>query len=125
MFPDFLKGIRFVDLTWAGAGAFSTKLFSDFGAEVIKVESRSRPDPVRVGGPFRAKVYGINRSGYFASRNTGKRSLSIDRSDYFESRTPEKRALSITLKNPASREILYSLIREADVVSNNFGPGAM
>src|ERR1700748_3193134 len=77
MFRDFLKGVRFVDLTWAGAGPFSTKIFSDFGAEVIKVESRSRPDPVRVGGPFRAKVYGINRSGYFASRNTGKRSLSI------------------------------------------------
>jgi benzylsuccinate CoA-transferase BbsF subunit len=107
MFPHFLKGVRFVDLTWAGAGPFSTKLFSDFGAEVIKVESRSRPDPVRVGGPFRAKVYGINRSGYFASRNTGKRSLSIN------------------LKNTSSREILYGLIREADVVSNNFGPGAM
>ena len=37
MFPQFLKGIRFADLTWAGAGPFSTKLFSDFGAEIIKV----------------------------------------------------------------------------------------
>ena len=107
MVPNFLKGIRFVDLTWAGAGPFSTKIFSDFGAEVIKVESRSRPDPVRVGGPFRDKVAGINRSGYFASRNTGKRSLAMN------------------LKNPASREHLFTLIREADVISNNFGPGAM
>lgn len=107
MFPDFLQGIRFVDLTWAGAGPFSTKLFSDFGADVIKVESRSRPDPVRVGGPYRDKVAGINRSGYFASRNTGKRSLAMN------------------LKNPASREILFQLIKDADVVSNNFGPGAM
>ncbi len=107
MFPDFLKGIRFVDLTWAGAGPFSTKLFSDFGADVIKIESRSRPDPVRVGGPFRNKVAGINRSGYFASRNTGKRSLAMN------------------LKNPQSLATLFELIREADVVSNNFGPGAM
>jgi benzylsuccinate CoA-transferase BbsF subunit len=107
MYPDFLKGIRFVDLTWAGAGPFSTKLFSDFGADIIKVESASRPDPVRVGGPYRDAIPGINRSGYFASRNTGKRSFAID------------------LKNPASREILFELIREADVVSNNFGPGAM
>lgn len=107
MFPQFLKGIRLVDLTWAGAGPFSTKLFSDFGADVIKVESRSRPDPVRVGGPFRDRVAGINRSGYFASRNTGKRSLAIN------------------LKNQASRETLFALIREADVISNNFGPGAM
>ena len=66
MFPQFLKDIRFVDLTWAGAGPFSTKLFSDFGAEVIKVESRSRPDPVRVGGPYKDAKFGINRSGYFA-----------------------------------------------------------
>ena len=107
MTPDFLKGIRFVDLTWAGAGPFSTKIFSDFGADVIKVESRSRPDPVRIGGPYRDKIAGINRSGYFASRNTGKRSLAMN------------------LKNPAAREHLFALIRDADVVSNNFGPGAM
>lgn len=107
MFPDFLKGIRFADLTWAGAGPFSTKLFSDFGAEVIKIESASRPDPVRVGGPYKDGIAGINRSGYFASRNTGKKSFSIN------------------LKNAKSREILFEIIREADVVSNNFGPGAM
>ncbi|HEX3990785.1 MAG TPA: CoA transferase, partial [Acetobacteraceae bacterium] len=107
MFPQFLKGIRFVDLTWAGAGPFSTKLFSDYGAEVIKIESRSRPDPVRVGGPYKDAIPGINRSGYFASRNTGKKSFAIN------------------LKAPASKAILFELIRDADVVSNNFGPGAM
>ena len=104
---DFLKGIRFADFTWAGAGPFSTKLFSDFGAEVIKIESGSRPDSVRVGGPFKDSKYGINRSGYFASRNTGKKSISIN------------------LKKEQSREMMYELIRQSDVVSNNFGPGAM
>jgi benzylsuccinate CoA-transferase BbsF subunit len=107
MHHDFLKGIRFADLTWAGAGPFSTKLFSDFGAEVLKIESLSRPDPVRVGGPFKDGIYGINRSGYFASRNTGKQSLAMN------------------LKNPGSKEVLFEIIRQSDVVSNNFGPGAM
>ena len=107
MFADFLKGIRFADFTWAGAGPFSTKIFSDFGAEVLKIEGKSRPDPVRVGGPFRDGVFGINRSGYFASRNTGKKSVAIN------------------LKNPESRETIYDIIRQSDVVSNNFGPGAM
>jgi benzylsuccinate CoA-transferase BbsF subunit len=107
MFADFLKGIRFADLSWAGAGSFSTKLFSDFGAEVIKIESALRPDPVRVGGPYKDGVPGLNRSGYFASRNTGKKSFGIN------------------LKHPGSRETLADLIRAADVVSNNFGPGAM
>lgn len=107
MFPQFLAGIRIADLTWAGAGPFSTKLFSDFGAEVIKIESVSRPDPVRVGGPFKDGVAGINRSGYFASRNTGKRSVAIN------------------LKNPEGRAVVLDIVREADIVSNNFGPGAM
>jgi benzylsuccinate CoA-transferase BbsF subunit len=107
MSPDFLSGIRFTDLTWAGAGPFGTKAFSDFGAEVLKIESMSRPDPVRRGGPFKDGVAGINRSGYFASRNTGKRSISLD------------------LKNPEGREIALRLIAQSDVVSNNFGPGAM
>lgn len=107
MKPDFLQGIRFVDLTWAGAGPFGTKLFSDFGAEVIKVESSTRPDSVRMGGPFRDGVPGVNRSGYFASRNTRKKSLTLD------------------LKTPEGREILFDLIRSSDVMTNNFGPGAM
>lgn len=107
MRPRFLEGIRFVDLTWAGAGPFSTKLFSDFGAEVIKVESVSRADPVRLGGPFKDGVAGLNRSGYFASRNTGKKSLALN------------------LKQDDARAIVRELIKHADVVSNNFGPGAM
>jgi benzylsuccinate CoA-transferase BbsF subunit len=107
MFANFLTGIRFADLTWAGAGPFSTKIFSDFGAEVIKVESASRPDPVRVGGPYKDGIFGLNRSGYFASRNTGKQSFGIN------------------LKHPKSRSTLFDLIRTSDVVTNNFGPGAM
>jgi benzylsuccinate CoA-transferase BbsF subunit len=107
MKPDFLQGIRVTDLTWAGAGPFGTKVLSDFGADVLKVESMSRPDPVRRGGPFRDGVPGTNRSGYFASRNTGKKSISLD------------------LKQPEARQIALRLIAQSDVVSNNFGPGAM
>lgn len=107
MKPQFLKDVCIVDLTWAGAGPFCTKLFSDFGAEVIKVESMTRPDPVRMGGPFRDGIAGTNRSGYFASRNTGKQSVSID------------------LKQEGGRELVRKLIAKADIVSNNFGPGAM
>ena len=107
MRPDFLRGIRFADLTWAGAGPFSTKIFADFGAEVIKVESATRIDPVRLGGPYRDGIAGVNRSGYFASRNTGKRSVALN------------------LKSGEGCAVVLDLIRTADVVSNNFGPGAM
>lgn len=104
---DFLKGIRFVDLTWAGAGPFGTKLFSDFGAEVIKIESSTRLDSVRTAGPFKDGIAGVNRSGYFASRNTGKKSVAVD------------------LKSPEGKRIVLDLIAKSDVVSNNFGPGVM
>ncbi|WP_372923055.1 CaiB/BaiF CoA transferase family protein, partial [Roseovarius sp.] len=107
MKPDFLKGVRFTDLTWAGAGPFCTKLFSDFGAEVIKIETSTRPDPVRLGGPFLDGIAGINRSGYFASRNSGKKSVSIN------------------LKSEEGRQLILDLVRESDVISNNFGPGVM
>ena len=107
MTPRFLSGIRFADLTWAGAGPFSTKIFADFGAEVIKVESATRVDPVRLGGPYRDGIPGVNRSGYFASRNTGKHSVALN------------------LKTEEGRAVVRDLVRTADVVSNNFGPGAM
>ncbi|TWG90163.1 benzylsuccinate CoA-transferase BbsF subunit [Mesorhizobium sp. J18] len=107
MKPDFLKGVRFADLTWAGAGPFSTKIFSDFGAEVIKIESSVRLDSVRTGGPFKDRRFGVNRSGYFASRNTGKKSVVLD------------------LKSEEGRALVFDIIRKSDVISNNFGPGAM
>lgn len=107
MFPNLLKGIRITDLTWAGAGPYSTKVFSDLGAEVLKVESGVRPDPVRNGPPYKDGVKGLDRSGYFASRNNGKLSVSID------------------LKHPAARDIVLALAAKSDVISNNFAPGAM
>ena len=107
MRADFLRGIRFTDLTWAGAGPFGTKVFADFGAEVLKVESMARPDAVRVTHPFRDGIPGTNRSGYFASRNTGKKSVSIN------------------MKTAEGRSLVLRLIQVSDVVSNNFGPGAM
>jgi len=52
-------------------------------------------------------VFGLNRSGYFASRNTGKKSLSLN------------------LKSEEGKRIVRELVAQSDVVSNNFGPGAM
>ncbi|BAO90140.1 CaiB/BaiF CoA transferase family protein [Caballeronia cordobensis] len=107
MKPDFLEGVRFTDLTWAGAGPFGTKVFSDFGAEVLKIESTTRLDSVRTAGPYKDGVFGLNRSGYFASRNTGKKSISLN------------------LKTEEGKRIVRELVAKSDVVSNNFGPGAM
>lgn len=101
-----LEGIKFVDFTWVGAGPFTTKLFADFGAEVIKVESAKRPDQLRQAQPLVGNK-DLNSSGYFSNRNTNKKSLMLD------------------MKNPKSREIILELVKDADVMSNSFTPNTL
>ncbi|MFJ4465946.1 CaiB/BaiF CoA transferase family protein [Streptomyces sp. NPDC089424] len=102
-----LDGIRVADFTWVGAGPFLTKPLADHGADVIKIESRTRTDPIRGMAPFRDGSPGTDRSGYFANRNTSKRSLCLD------------------LKDPRGRDLALELIARSDVVANNFTPGTM
>jgi benzylsuccinate CoA-transferase BbsF subunit len=102
-----LAGVRVADFTWIGAGSFTTKLLADFGADVIKIESATRLDTLRDGAPFKDGIRGVNRSGYFADRNTSKRSVTID------------------MKRPEGQALARKLIARSDVVANNFTPGTM
>lgn len=102
-----LSGVRVADFTWIGAGSFTTKLLADLGADVIKIESGVKLDNLRVSPPFKDKVRGHNRSGYFADRNSSKRSITIN------------------LKTPGGLELARKIVRESDVVANNFSPGTM
>jgi len=102
-----LEGIRVVDFTWVGAGPMGTRILADSGAEVIKVESGIRPDVLRLSAPYKDKIPGINRSGYFANRNSSKRSLMLD------------------MSKPQARELIKRLVKTADIVSNSFTPNTM
>jgi benzylsuccinate CoA-transferase BbsF subunit len=102
-----LSGVRIIDFTWVGAGPFLTKPLADQGADVIKIESRSRTDPIRWMPPFAGGVRGVDRSGYFANRNSSKRSVCLD------------------LKNPEGRTIAEELMATSDVVANNYTPGTL
>ena len=102
-----LSGVRVCDFTWVGAGPYATKLLADFGAEVIKVETATRPDVLRLTGPFKDGKPGLNRSGYFSNRNTSKKSIRLN------------------LSTAEGRDIARQLIRVSDVVCNNFSPGTM
>ena len=102
-----LHGIRIADFTWIGAGSFTTKLLADHGADVIKIESRGRMDSLRSSRPYKDGISGINRSGYFADRNSSKRSIALN------------------LKTDAGKELARRLIATSDVVANNFTPGTM
>ena len=102
-----LEGVVIADFTWIGAGAYTTKMLGDLGADVIKIESSVYPDSLRLSAPFKDKKPGINRSGYFADRNTSKRSVVVN------------------LKDPEGISLVKRLIAGADIVANNFTPGTM
>ena len=102
-----LRGLRVADFCWVGAGSFATKILADAGADVIKVESEASLDGLRLAPPFADGVRGVNRSGYFADRNSSKRSITIN------------------LKTAAGRDLARRLVAVSDVVANNFTPGVM
>ena len=102
-----LSGLRVIDFCWLGAGSYCTKLLADMGADVIKVESAARLDSLRLAPPYKDHTAGVNRSGYFADRNTSKRSITID------------------MKHPRALALVTRLIECGDIVSNNFTPGVM
>lgn len=105
--PPPLDGVRVLDLTQGVAGPYATKLFSDYGAEVLKIERPGIGDPSRRMGPFPDDVPHRERSGMFLSLNTGKHSLTLD------------------LQTASGRGILGLLAAEADIVVESFRPGTL
>lgn len=102
-----LEGIRVADFTWVGAGPYTTKMLSDNGATVIKIESGVRPDVLRLTPPFAGGKRGLNRSGYFANRNTNKESITLN------------------MNHPAAHTLALRLLTRCDIVANSFSPGTM
>jgi benzylsuccinate CoA-transferase BbsF subunit len=99
--------MRVLDFCWIGAGAFVTRILADLGAEVIKVESRTHPDNLRLSGPHQPGAKPLEGSGYFASRNTSKKSIALN------------------MSHPRARQIALTLASRCSIVSNNFRPGVM
>ena len=102
-----LAGLRIIDLCHVMAGPQATRILGDFGAEVIKVESRARLDMGRVSfGPHIGEP-GIDDSGYFNNFNRNKLSAAIN------------------MAKPEGREVFAKLIAISDAVLENFSAGVM
>ena len=98
-----LDGIRVVDLSRILAGPFAAMMLGDLGADVIKVEQPGTGDDTRTMGP---PWYGDD-SAYFMGMNRNKRSITVD------------------LSAAEGREIVLDLVRDADVVIENFIHGGI
>ncbi|GGA79547.1 CoA transferase [Nitratireductor aestuarii] len=100
------EGIRVLDITHVLAAPFATYQLAVFGADVIKIEHPTEPDQTRIDGSDPA--LSEERIGtHFIIQNGGKRSLTLD------------------LKTEAGREVLRKLVPTADVLVENYRPGAM
>jgi crotonobetainyl-CoA:carnitine CoA-transferase CaiB-like acyl-CoA transferase len=97
-----LNKIRVLDLTQVMAGPFCCQLFADMGADVIKVE------PVETGDQSRHTM------GFSMKGQDTAAFLAVNRN---------KRSVTVNLKEEEGREILYKLVRDADVLVENYRPG--
>ncbi len=100
-----LAGLKILDLSWAIVAPITTKYLGMFGADVVKVEFRGRPDPVRQTGPFPERKPRMDRGTTFISIGASKRSAGLD------------------INHPEARDVIYRLAIEADIVCENFTPG--
>ena len=101
-----LNGVKILDLTHHIAGPYCTKLLSDFGAQVIKIE-RPGGDPARDMPPFYHDERHPEKSLPFLYLNTGKRSVTLN------------------LKSDRGLHILRELAKDADILVENFSPRVM
>ncbi len=105
--PRPLAGIRVIDLGWITAGAGTSSLLADLGADVVKVEGPGAPDPFRQWDGAPPGTDWWNQSPFFAFTNRGKQSLCVD------------------LKSEQGHAVLARLLEQADVLVENFRRGVM
>jgi formyl-CoA transferase len=98
-----LDGIRILDLTRVLAGPYCTMILGDLGADVVKVEQPGKGDDTRAWGP----PWAGGESAYYLSVNRNKRGITLD------------------LKRPEAQQIVRELVRDSDIVVENFKRGTL
>ncbi len=104
---NVFEGIRVADFAWVGVGPLVSKYLADHGAEVIRVESSVRPEPLRRAPPFVDDVPDLDNSGYYADFNSSKFCCSLN------------------MQHPDGVAMAKRLIAECDVITESFTPKAM
>lgn len=107
MSKGILDGVRVIGIEQQVAAPYCTMMLSDQGAEVIKIERPGSGDSSREGAPFLKNEKGEKISGYFLRFNRNKKSVTVN------------------TKSPEGLKILKDLIKESDIIVENFKPGMM
>jgi crotonobetainyl-CoA:carnitine CoA-transferase CaiB-like acyl-CoA transferase len=102
-----LEGVKVADFSWIGVGPITAKSLADHGATVVHIESESPADRLRLVGPFKDDIAGINRCQFFGSFNTSKLSLQLD------------------LKHPTGNDVARQVLEWCDIALDSFTAGTM
>ncbi len=107
MSEQTLSDVKVLDLTWYIAGPYCTKMFADFGADVLKIERYPDGDPARKIGPFLGDDPHPEKSLLFSHLNLNKRGITLD------------------LNAADGGKTFKALIKDADILVESFSPGVM
>ncbi len=101
------KGLTIVSFCWAIVGPLTMKLFADYGATVIRLETTKHPCTLRISSPYSGGKPGLNRGGYY---------------NHFAS---NMYSMTLNMENPKAVEIAKRLVAKSGIVMENFTPGVM
>ena len=121
-----LSGVRILDFTRLGFGAQATLICGCLGAEVIRVESTTRPDPIRVMPPF-VPDPGERTTGFgSATLSDTSGAPSANRGAvFYKYNTGGKKSITVDASNPMGLALLKDLVAVSDVVTESFAAGTL
>jgi benzylsuccinate CoA-transferase BbsF subunit len=102
-----LEGIKVADFGWITTEPLTTKYLADHGATVVRVESHTRVDIIRISAPYKDEIADINHAVWFGHDNSSKLGISLD------------------LTKAKGKEVALKLIKWGDIVGEGYTPGVM
>lgn len=101
------EGIKVLDLGASAVAPIAACYLGACGATVIRLESATHVDPLRTFGPYKNDVVGVDNSAQYTNYNYSKYSVTMK------------------LEHPHGKELVYGLVRWADVICEGHAPGSM
>ena len=105
--PRIFEGLKIADFSWVGVGPISMRYFADYGATVVRIESATHPEHLRLAPPYKDGIAGVDRTAFYANYNAGKYSAALN------------------LKHPEAREVAKRYFAWADIVAESFTAGTV
>jgi benzylsuccinate CoA-transferase BbsF subunit len=100
-------GIKVADFSWVAVGPQVARELAEHGASVVRVESHTSPDTLRLSLPFKDGVAGVDRSAFGTAYNTNKYGMALN------------------LNKPKAQEVAGRLVAWADIMTDSMTPGKM